>query len=149
MSFFGPLFTIIYLGIIVWIIYRVMRSVKQNGTKGLLSDPNYRSPAQRIMEEAIKKGAESADVKKVSFGNGNAGMIPKTNKEPAVTRLMDDREHDWLARQLSEERAAKRRMSAMFELKQEHAANCDAYDLKSSHAANCDAEGVVDNPGTH
>ncbi|MBR5360949.1 MAG: hypothetical protein IK123_08690 [Lachnospiraceae bacterium] len=64
------------------------------------------------------------------------------SKEPAVNRLMDDREHDWLARQLADERVAKRRMSAMFELKAEHEANCDAHANKLQHIANCDADGI-------
>ena len=77
-----------------------------------------------------------------------ASMIKAAN-EPAINRLMDDRDHDWLAGQLAEERAAKRRMSVMFELKQEHAANCDSDDLKRFHEAHCDANDVVDNPGSH
>ncbi len=64
------------------------------------------------------------------------------HREPPVSRLMDDREHDWLAGQLRDERAAKRRMSDMFDLKMEHAHNCEAEMLRQFHASNCDANQV-------
>ena len=169
---YGVSVVIVYACIIIWVFYRVRRSVKQNGKKGFLSDPNYRSPAQRAIEEAIEKGRIQAEktfstvgssntsstvakpnttpsIKSVSAMNDQRASMIKAANEPAINRLMDDRDHDWLAGQLAEERAAKRRMSAMFELKQEHAANCDSDDLKRFHEAHCDANDVVDNPGSH
>ncbi len=47
---------------------------------------------------------------------------------------MEDRQNDWLAKQLREESRLARRTSDMFDLKAEHASNCDARDLKDSHA---------------
>lgn len=41
-------------------------------------------------------------------------------------RRLEDRENDWLARQLREEKASEKRFSAMFGLKLEHAMRCDA-----------------------
>lgn len=41
-------------------------------------------------------------------------------------RRLEDRENDWLARQLREEKASEKRFSAMFGLKLEHALRCDA-----------------------
>lgn len=64
------------------------------------------------------------------------------HREPPINRLMDDREHDWLAGQLRDERAAKRRMSDMFDLKMEHSRNCEAEMLRQFHTAHCDAEGI-------
>ena len=174
----GALFGIIYIGVFAYIIGKV---IKKNGVKGLMSNPDHRSPAHNAAMEAINKGAMAAngnstrsqtsvddlrtfepvvskaeiatsaarpvvtsrsdaspaEVFKTSFSHSGA-----MRKEAPVSRLMDDREHDWLAGQLREEKAAKRRMSAMFELKAEHAADCDAETLKRFHASNCDAEGV-------
>lgn len=59
-----------------------------------------------------------------------------------VSRDMEDREHDWLAHQLAEERQAKRRMSAMFGLKLEHEENCAAEANRRFHQNNCDAGGI-------
>lgn len=41
-------------------------------------------------------------------------------------RRLEDRENDWLAQQLREEKASERKFSAMFGLKLEHALRCDA-----------------------
>ncbi len=71
-----------------------------------------------------------------------ATMPENMRKEAPVSKLMDDREHDWLAGQLRDERVAKKRMSDMFDLKVEHSHNCEAEMLRSFHAANCDAEGI-------
>ncbi len=107
---------IIYLGVMLYVIYKIVKAVKKSGEPAVPSKPAYRPP---VTTNAMKKG------------------------EP-VSRLMDDRECDWLARQLAEERVAKKRMSDMFELKKEHAANCDAHDLREKHMNNCDAKGTVD-----
>ena len=40
--------------------------------------------------------------------------------------IMEDRENDWLARQLKDEQRSKVIVSQMFSLKQEHHKNCDA-----------------------
>ncbi|MBR5741764.1 MAG: hypothetical protein IKX91_04335 [Firmicutes bacterium] len=51
-----------------------------------------------------------------------------------VDVLMEDRQNDWLAKQLREEARAAKRTSDMFELKMEHIEDCDARDLKETHA---------------
>ena len=63
-------------------------------------------------------------------------------KNPDSVQIKDDREHDWLHRQLIEEHQAYRRTSAMFNLKYEHAASCDARRVAQYHRENCDAHGV-------
>ncbi len=169
----GEIFTIIYLCIMFYVILRIVSSVKKNGKSALITDKTYRSPAYNAVMEAINRdsGANEASVSNssvrvdrppVTSEPASASRIndnkafedsykPRTdrtsgnmNKEAPVSRLMDDREHDWLARQLAEERIAKKRMSDMFELRKEHAANCDAHNLKAEHMNNCDAEGTVD-----
>ena len=56
--------------------------------------------------------------------------------------LRDDKENDWLARQLREEHRAFKVTSEMFDLKIEHASHCDARLLEQFHKRNCDAEGI-------
>ena len=56
--------------------------------------------------------------------------------------LHDDLTGDWLAEQMREERRSMYKMSEMFGLKAEHAANCDAAMLKSEHHTGCDAKGI-------
>ena len=57
-------------------------------------------------------------------------------------------QHDWLARQLAEEKRALRRMSEMFDIKISRSKSWDAESLKRFHAENCSAEGV-DDPTVH
>lgn len=56
--------------------------------------------------------------------------------------LRDDKENDWLARQLREEHKAFKATSEMFDLKIEHASHCDARLLEQFHKRHCDAEGI-------
>ena len=53
--------------------------------------------------------------------------------------VMENRESDWLAKQLREEQQAQRIVSDMFQLKQEHLSHCDSEILKAEHYNNCDA----------
>ena len=55
---------------------------------------------------------------------------------------LEDRNNDWLARQLREEKVLERKMSAMYSLKKHHEENCDARSVRDSHRRNCDAEGI-------
>lgn len=56
--------------------------------------------------------------------------------------LKDDKENDWLARQLREEHNAFKLTSDMFDLKIEHASHCDAKILEQFHRRNCDAHDI-------
>ena len=56
--------------------------------------------------------------------------------------LRDDKNNDWLARQLEEEHRAFKATSEMFDLKIEHASHCDARLLEQFHKKNCSASGV-------
>ena len=51
--------------------------------------------------------------------------------------LCDDRNNDWLARQLREEHKAFKETSEMFDLKIEHASHCDARLMQQFHHRNC------------
>ena len=128
----GAAFGLVYVFVIFYIIIKVMKS---KGLKGMIA-PTKPEQKPAVSAEPVQT-QELRTVKKVPAVHAN--ML---TKEAPVNKLMDDREHDWLAGQLREEKAAKRRMSDMFELKAYHAANCDAETLKRFHAANCDAEGV-------
>ncbi len=56
--------------------------------------------------------------------------------------LRDDKNNDWLARQLRDEHRAFKMTSEMFDLKIEHASHCDARLLEQFHRRNCDANGI-------
>ena len=50
-----------------------------------------------------------------------------------ISRIMDDREHDWLAGQLTEERAADWHIKKMFDM---------GHDSRYEHHKGCDADGI-------
>ena len=151
----GAVAGLIYVFVLFFIIAKVIKSAGKKGPGALFGNMNQQSPAYKTAMESIQ--SRSAMVNQAAGTNtANAGVVrsddvrpttmkksfASTAKEPSVNRLMDDREHDWLAGQLRDERIAKRKMSEMFDLKREHAASCDAEMLKRFHADNCDAEGV-------
>ena len=65
----------------------------------------------------------------------------KTSRISATT-LKDDRNNDWLAKQMREERSALNAMSEMFGLKLSHMANCEARNIRKEHHDNCDAGSI-------
>ncbi len=69
-----------------------------------------------------------------------SGISTHMTKEKINRVGWEDRKHDWLARQMAEERAAKRRVSEMFQLKEEHKYNCEAEMLRQFHESHCEAE---------
>lgn len=56
--------------------------------------------------------------------------------------LRDDKNNDWLARQLRDEHKAFKATSEMFDLKIEHASHCDARLIEQYHRRNCSASGI-------
>ena len=151
----GAVAGLIYVFVLFFIIAKVIKSAGKKGPGALFGNMNQQSPAYKAAMENIQKredmmsaSAQTVTAKPEAAHSENAAQIAMKKsftsavKEPSVNRLMDDRDHDWLARQLRDERAAKRKMSEMFDLKREHANNCDAEALKRFHEANCDAEDI-------
>ena len=85
---------------------------------------------------------DSVNTRSGGAGRGNGGMqLKRKYKENAARqeanfRRMEDRQNDWLARQIREE--ANWRRNSCFdpaaELKNEHASDCDADKLRKGHA---------------
>ncbi len=114
-----------------------------------------------VISKALKKAASGTTTSKLAPRPGQQGkpVRPRgyTNYRPhkdivSVSRdmgdskgsstLRDDRNNDWLARQLREEHKAFKETSEMFDLKIEHASHCDAKYIEQFHRRNCDAGGV-------
>ena len=90
-------------------------------------------------------------------GQSNAGKIKTSNRKDRAPVsgfgsrqtgsfgdnpvLLEDRRNDWLARQLREEAAIKRRGS-IYDLGAAHDLDCDANDLKRSHARRHNSNGL-------
>jgi len=85
---------------------------------------SYASASSYVPTSKVKDSTRTA-AKRVSSGS------PSSIRNTDV--LFEDRQNDWLAKQLREEARLAKRTSDMFDLKYEHAASCDARDLKDSH----------------
>ncbi len=130
----------IFFGILIFVAIR-LGSKSGLGLSGLL-DPTYRNNTSHSKSAGVSNPPTTIQKSPVAVRREPTVTASNMRKEAPVNRLMDDREHDWLAGQLREERAAKRRMSDMFDLKMEHTRNCEAEMLRDFHSSNCDAEGI-------
>ncbi len=121
---------LIYLFVFVLIIYSVIKRAKKlnssSGSKGPVAVRNQPRP------RGFTNYRPHKDIISVSRDMGD-----KSNSV-----LRDDRNNDWLAKQLRDEHRAFKMTSEMFDLKIEHASHCDARLLEQFHRRNCTAEGV-------
>lgn len=119
----GLIFTVIWGGIIFFIVRNVISRSAANGGGKKAASPsrtftNYR-PHKDITSVSRDMGDKRGDM-----------------------TLRDDKNNDWLARQLREEHKAFKATSEMFDLKIEHASHCDARLLEQYHKRNCTASGI-------
>ncbi len=103
-------------------------------------------------KQAAKKNDKKPYMRKPSTlppqGRANAGKrrtALRYNAEEG-NAFVDDKNNDWLAKQLEEEKKIQGRLSEMFGLrynaKKDHEANCDAARIKKEHEKNCNADGI-------
>lgn len=105
--------------------------------------------ALRRLNMRDKKAAspKSASAKTTSTRPVSEGAVhdfdrPVKTSRISATTLKDDRNNDWLAKQMREERSALNAMSEMFGLKLSHMANCEARNIRKEHHDNCDAGSI-------
>ncbi|MBR2529478.1 MAG: hypothetical protein IKE35_00450 [Lachnospiraceae bacterium] len=120
------LLSVLIWAIVIWlIIYKIIK--KSTGTQGSSASGASKSKARTYTNYRPHK-----DIISVSRDMGD--------KRSSVLR--DDKNNDWLARQLRDEHKAFKATSEMFDLKIEHASHCDARIMEQFHRRNCDASGV-------
>ena len=107
----------------------------------------------KVKEEQKKSGpSKKKNVKPVNVGTEIKPIIigksvsSKPNKAKydgmAAFRSLENRNNDWLARQLREEKQKERLYSEMYGLKRRHEENCPADRLRREHEKSCNADGV-------
>lgn len=130
--------------LIVYCVLRVVYSLsKKNDIVRGVSGKPFQTDFQ-VNTERIKSQVSKPRTTGVSAGmhGGTAGSAGADRSELSVRYTMEDRKHDWLAKQLADERIAKKRMKDMFGFKDVHPEHCDAMAIRNEHAANCDAHGI-------
>ncbi|MBQ0027817.1 MAG: hypothetical protein KBS96_04365 [Lachnospiraceae bacterium] len=107
-----------------------------------VSGENQMQRVVKANNTSIKNSGVNKDLR---GGTQGSNQVVNNRSRTTITSLsasMENRGNDWLAKQLAEERIAKKRMSDMFNLKQQHEDNCDAARNRAMHYNNCDAGGV-------
>lgn len=135
----------VFISLVVIIIVftkvgKTITKTSQNAEKRVQQMSNI--PAQRRTSQSKNTGVS----KGMTGGTSGSAQTVKEKRTTLSTlsRTMENRDSDWLAKQLADERVAKRRMSDMMDLRQSHMDNCDARDARFDHMNNCDAGGIDD-----
>ena len=128
----GALSSIIIVFAFFAIITKALKKSASQTTKSKIA-PKQGQPAKNARPRGYTNYRPHKDIISVSRDMGDS-------KESSTLR--DDRNNDWLARQLRDEHKAFKATSEMFDLKIEHASHCDAKLLEQFHKRNCSAEGV-------
>ncbi|MBR5642500.1 MAG: hypothetical protein IKW92_10260 [Firmicutes bacterium] len=120
--------------VIVFILTRLSKAAKtQQRSTG---DPNVWLQRQQEQQAKQSQPRQVKSLKKGSskslFGQPVAAPKAEAGGTLAETFMKDDREHDWLARQMREEAKILRR-GDMLDLGASHEASCDADVLKKYH----------------
>ena len=102
-------------------------------------DNKSRSAGQVYGTGAFAKTADPGKISASKIEKSFGSRVTGTLGENAV--LLEDRRNDWLAKQLREEAAIKRRGS-VYDLGASHDVACDADDLKKSHVRRHNTNGV-------
>ena len=134
--------SVILLIVIMVIVRLVVTSKRQEiarkAARGIQTDyqPNpataKRQPSGGTKTTGISEGLRG----------GTRGSAGSKGDGLSVRYTMEDRNHDWLAKQLSEEFYAKKKMKEMFGFKDVHSSHCEARQIRDEHSRDCDAHGV-------
>lgn len=131
---------IIFLIIAVVFFSGKKAGFKSGGPAKAPSAVSYSFPAQKAVRAESKEQTdappERASESRSSELPVNKTSFSKLRSEEAVNAmsvLIEDREHDWLARQLRQENRIKKRGEALLDLGAAHDASCDAREIKRLH----------------
>lgn len=121
---------IIWMFVIGIVVLTTVKRMKRLQGKSAAKNNSYTS-ADKLYASSGQANGNKRNIQVKKNRNTGDGMI-----------LKDDRNNDWLAGQLREEARAKARISDMFQMKIDHANNCEAEFIKRFHESVCDAEGI-------
>lgn len=131
----GVVTILLYVAIIIFVVKKVKKVKGVSSTAGISKAQAQENIWMPKKPDSPRPAASSVPKSK--------GVNKHMTRESQSDMLKDDRQHDWLAHQMAEERVAMRRMSDMFALKMEHQSSCEAELIRQFHQDHCDA-GEVD-----
>lgn len=136
------LYPVIWTCLIIGGIISSIRKNKKTGSK--ISGKKTSQPAKPqssklnevIQQNVIPKYSKLAELKE--SGNAVKGLNNSLRSTSSGNLIQDDRENDWLAKEIQYERRVL--FSEASILRQEHFINCDADKLKAEHEENCEVK---------
>ena len=142
----GSLFSIIWVAIILVIVFRAVKKNSPDSTRrqrGQNPDAAVAGNFTGTPHPTVSAYKSSKPPMGGSLNVYQGGASGKTMRaERATHTLMENRDSDWLAEELREERRALYRTNAMFGQQMEHKQICDARMLKEYHLDHCSAGGI-------
>ena len=135
--------SIISLVFIIVIIKFVIKASKSSqGSNPIQKRASYVDNSNFEVNKPAKGTPKTTGVSREMRGGTTGSADINRNSEGKSFRAMEDREHDWLARQLAYEKSAKYRMSELFDIRKAHFDNCAAEKNRQLHERNCDVDGI-------
>ena len=93
--------------------------------------------ASRRQDDAADDDRFAVSVNNYNYSTGSQNVsisqLRAGESRDGMSALIEDRQHDWLARQLREEKRAKKRGESLLDLGASHDASCDAREVKRLH----------------
>ncbi len=132
----GAVFSVIVYALIAIFVFRKIRKLK-NGQL-----PNHPRNGRPAGAQTAPVPVRRDPVHVSAARRKNSGVNAAMAREKIDIGSWEDRKNDWLARQMAEERIARKRVSDMFQMKMEHKYNCEAEMLKQFHEVRCNANEV-------
>ncbi len=138
---------VVVLGYFAVAIFVIIKARNKSGRGNELarrsSDVSNSMPARQVTHVAGRSSSVKS-TRPVSYTKSNAdkGVNQSMVREERSFQAMEDRRGDWLAKQLDDEKIAGKRMSAMFQLHEEHQSQCEAELIRQFHSMNCDSDRV-------
>ena len=140
------LFSIVWVAVILVIVFRVVKKKSPGSTRGqgggnpdAVVDGNF-TGASHPTASADKSYKPPMGGSLNVYQGGASGKTMRA--ERATHTLMENRNSDWLAEELRDEKRALYRINAMFGQQMEHKQICDARMLKEYHLEHCSAGGI-------
>ena len=134
---------IITIVAIVFIVIAILNKSKKNNSTNNTKRP---APAKRPNPTVNQRSTSASRQVSVKTTVNKPNIVEKRREavrtEINRTMLLEDRNNDWLARQLRDEHKAFKDTKDMFDLKIEHSSHCDAEYIKQFHQKTCSANKV-------
>lgn len=128
----SSIFSVLWFVVLFRIIMAVVNGAKRSSGSGSPAK-SFSAPARPPKKK--NKPARLAPAPRKEVGMEKLSEDHSIRGLRAATVLKEDRNNDWLAKQMREEQRILMK-SEMYELKEAHAASCDARELKEVHRLN-------------